>query len=102
MAARLGDVSLAKQLIARDPACALARTNIRDDQSLLACAAFQNRLDVVRLMIDLGFDPNAKGIDGGTALHAAAQIHVARTGRRPASRPVAFQPEKSSHTGRDV
>jgi ankyrin repeat protein len=43
-----------------------------DDHALLACAAQDNRIEAVALMLELGFDPMARGIDGGTVLHMAA------------------------------
>ena len=45
-----------------------------DEHALLALAVFHNRIDAARLMLRLGFDPNARGVDGGTVLHAAAWV----------------------------
>jgi ankyrin repeat protein len=43
----------------------------------LARATFQERYDAAELMLRLGFDPAAPGVDGGTALHAACWVgHV--------------------------
>jgi ankyrin repeat protein len=42
------------------------------DIEALVEAADQNRLDIVRLMLETGFDPAAPGESGATALHAAA------------------------------
>src|SRR5262249_41633782 len=41
------------------------------DHSRLAHAIFDGRREAVRLMLRLGFDETAGGVDGGTALHAA-------------------------------
>ncbi len=60
-----------------------ARAAIRDDptlpgslgmmgHSVLAFTALHNRLPAFNLMLDLGFDPMARGMDGGTVLHTAA------------------------------
>jgi ankyrin repeat protein len=46
----------------------------KDDHSLLAYAALHNRIDAFRLMLALGFDPMARGMEGGTVLHMAAWI----------------------------
>jgi hypothetical protein len=46
-----------------------------DDHSLLAIAIFHEQgTRAARLMLELGFDPSAGGIDGGSALHAAAWV----------------------------
>lgn len=45
-----------------------------DQQALLPLAIFHGRFDPARLMLRLGFDPMARGIDGGMALHAAAWV----------------------------
>ncbi len=149
MAARLGDISLAKQLVDQNPTCLLARTGTKgyepvaasgiynwilgfhlsphevafqfekqnvyalllsasslkvqfltailtldsetaftilgnnsfllttlsaEDHSLLAHAAANNRDEVFDLMLDVGFDPMARGFDGGTVLHMAAWV----------------------------
>lgn len=149
MAARLGDVALAEQLIAQDPRCLEARVNwpgyalvppfniycwtlgfffsprdvasnfanqdvadllaqraspivrlldaawngdepaaravLRSEpkllsslssehHGLLAQAIHHQRDAAVKLMLELGFDPAAGGIDGGTALHQAAWV----------------------------
>jgi ankyrin repeat protein len=43
-----------------------------DDLRLLPDAAWNADSDAVALMLDLGFDPKARGQNGGTALHCAA------------------------------
>ena len=45
-----------------------------NDHSLLAYAALQNCVDAFRHMLNLGFDPMARGLDGGTVLHMAAWV----------------------------
>jgi ankyrin repeat protein len=69
-AALRGDESAARAALADDPNL-LANLNEKD-HSMLATAAFHNRMDAFNLMLKLGFNPMARGIDGGTALHAAA------------------------------
>ena len=46
----------------------------REDHGRLAVAIFFERFDTADLMLRLGFDPAAPGIDGGTALHAACWV----------------------------
>ena len=46
----------------------------REDHGRLAVAIFFERFDTADLMLRLGFDPTAPGIDGGTALHAACWV----------------------------
>ncbi len=149
MPARLGDVKLAEKLIAEDPDCVAARTNVKgydpvavfgaynwelgfylsphevalkyehrdvyealvrhspakvrfldaamrddepaarkamkedrslpgslkeEDHRLISFAALHGRVGACRLMLKLGFDPMARGMDGGTALHSAAWV----------------------------
>jgi ankyrin repeat protein len=47
-------------------------------QGHLAHAIFQERFDAADLMLRLGFDPAAAGVDGGTALHSACWVGNAR------------------------
>jgi ankyrin repeat protein len=49
-----------------------------EDHSRLAHAIFHEQFDAAALMLRLGFDPAAPGVDGGTALHAAAWVGNAR------------------------
>jgi len=47
------------------------------DHGRLAHAIFVERFDAAGLMLDLGFDATASGVDGGSALHAACWVgHV--------------------------
>ncbi len=49
----------------------------RDDHSRLAVAIFHEQFEGADLMLRLGFDPTAPGVDGGSALHAACWVgHV--------------------------
>jgi ankyrin repeat protein len=50
----------------------------RDDHSRLAIAIFHERVDGAEVMLRLGFDPTAPGVDGGTALHAACWVGSVR------------------------
>lgn len=44
------------------------------DHRALAMAVFHEQFDAAKVMLELGFDPRAGGIDGGSALHAAALV----------------------------
>jgi ankyrin repeat protein len=48
------------------------RTLSDQDYEVLVQSAARNRLDVVKLMLEIGFNPDAYGESGATALHAAA------------------------------
>jgi len=50
----------------------------RQDHGHLAQAIFHERFDAADLMLSLGFDPAAPGVDGGTALHAACWVGSVR------------------------
>jgi ankyrin repeat protein len=50
----------------------------RQEHAHLAHAIFQEHFDAAELMIRLGFDPAAPGVDGGTALHAACWVGSVR------------------------
>lgn len=66
------DEAAARKMVADDPA--LIGSLSKEQQSLLAHAAFHNRVKAVRLMLSLGFDPAAKGQAGGSVLHCAAWV----------------------------
>jgi hypothetical protein len=66
------DEHAANALLAEDPSLLPALTH--QDQAHLAHAIFQERFDAADLMLSLGFDPAAPGVDGGTALHAACWV----------------------------
>jgi ankyrin repeat protein len=69
------DEAAARAVLAEDPAVLTSMT--REAHSHLAHAIFQERYDAAELMLRLGFDPAAPGVDGGTALHAACWVgHV--------------------------
>jgi ankyrin repeat protein len=68
---RVGDV---RDLVARDPSLLGARMSRSEHhRSPLHHAAAKNRPDIVRLLLDLGADPNATDAIGATALTTAAQ-----------------------------
>ncbi len=46
----------------------------RHEHGHLAHAIFHERFEAAELMLRLGFDPAAAGVDGGTALHAACWV----------------------------
>jgi ankyrin repeat protein len=64
-----GDEAGAREFIDQNPSMLTSLTPA--DHSRLAHAIFHGRREAARLMLDLGFDEAAGGIDGGTALHAA-------------------------------
>jgi ankyrin repeat protein len=66
------DEQAARQARADEPDLPAALTP--DDHSLIAYAALHNRIESFNLMLDFGFDPMARGMDGGTVLHMAAWV----------------------------
>ena len=71
-----GDEGSARAAMADDPSITSSLT--RDDHGRLAIALFFEHFSAADVMLTLGFDPAAPGIDGGTALHAACWVgHVA-------------------------
>jgi ankyrin repeat protein len=70
-----GDAARVHDLVAREPTLIASLT--RQEHGRLAQAIFHKRFDAAHLMLDIGFDPAAGGVDGGTALHAACWVgHV--------------------------
>jgi ankyrin repeat protein len=67
-----GDESAAAA--ARAAAPSLLSSLTRQMHGHLAHAIFHERFRAAELMLDLGFDPSAPGVDGGTALHAACWV----------------------------
>ncbi len=67
-----GDADRARALLAANPA--LLPSLSREEHGHLAHAIFHEQFAAASLMIDLGFDPAAPGVDGGTALHAACWV----------------------------
>lgn len=67
-----GDGKAAKAVLAGSPSLLASLTP--EDHGHLAQAIFHERFDAATLMLDLGFDPAAPGVDGGTALHAACWV----------------------------
>jgi ankyrin repeat protein len=66
--------------------------------SHLAHAIFHERFDAADLMLRLGFDPAAPGVDGGTALHAACWVGSVRmVGRILARGGVAIDARDPTH-----
>jgi ankyrin repeat protein len=64
-----GDEGGARAFIEHDPSLLTSLT--RADHSRLAHAIFDGRRKAARLMLRLGFDETAVGVDGGSGLHAA-------------------------------
>jgi hypothetical protein len=82
------DESAARAILTEDPALLSSLTPA--EHGRLAFAIFHGLFASAALMLDLGFDPAAGGIDGGTALHAACWVghvdlveRVLATGRVP-------------------
>jgi ankyrin repeat protein len=71
-----GDEPAVQAVLAEEPSL-LASLTPRD-HGRLAQAIFHERFDAADLMLRLGFDPAAPGVDGGTALHAACWVGSAR------------------------
>jgi ankyrin repeat protein len=69
-ACRRLDVRTASSIVRRDPDVS-KQLDAADIEALVE-AAGRNRLDIVKLMLETGFDPAVPGESGATALHAAA------------------------------
>ena len=70
------DEHAANAVLAEDPSLVPSLT--REEHARLAQAIFHERFDAADLMLRLGFDPAAPGVDGGTALHAACWVGSVR------------------------
>jgi len=67
-----GDEAAAMALLDEQPN--LIATFGPEEHGHLAHAIFHERYDAAALMLRLGFDPSAPGVDGGSALHAACWV----------------------------
>lgn len=74
------DQHAANAVLAADPSLLASLT--RQEHGHLARAIFDERFEAASLMLELGFDPAAPGVDGGTALHAACWVGSVRTVER--------------------
>jgi ankyrin repeat protein len=91
-----GDLDRARALVDAEPSLVSSLT--RQDHGRLAQAIFHKRFDAAELMLDLGFDPAAGGVDGGTALHAACWVgHVRLVERIIASGRVQLDDRDPTH-----
>jgi len=63
------DANATREMVRKDPS--LPASLGPGDHSLLAQAIFHGHFDAANLMLEVGFDPMARGTDGGTALHMA-------------------------------
>jgi ankyrin repeat protein len=70
------DADAADAALADDPSLLSSLTP--QDHAQLGHAIFHERFDAAELMLGLGFDPAAGGVDGGTALHAACWVGSVR------------------------
>jgi ankyrin repeat protein len=69
------DEAHANDLLAKEPSLLSSLTS--EGHSHLAQAIFHGHFAAAEIMLRLGFDPAAPGVDGGTALHAACWVgHV--------------------------
>jgi hypothetical protein len=75
-AALAADERAARALLAEQPSLLASLT--RGEHGRLAVAIFDERFDAAEVMLRLGFDPAAPGVDGGTALHAACWVGSVR------------------------
>src|SRR6185369_9501490 len=66
------DEGAATAMLAENPTLQASLT--RQDHGRLAQAIFDSRFAAADLMLRLGFDPSAGGVDGGTALHAECWV----------------------------
>ncbi len=71
-----GDEHAARAVLAADPSLLPSLT--RHEHAHLAQAIFHERFDAAAIMLRLGFDPAAPGVDGGSALHAACWVGSVR------------------------
>lgn len=69
-AAMVGRAEDARAVVASEPS--LVKSLTPADQAALPTAAWNGNESAVMLMLDLGFDPLAKGPEGGNVLHSAA------------------------------
>jgi ankyrin repeat protein len=72
VAVSAGDADRARALLREHPS--LLPSLSRQEHGHLAGAIFHEAFAAANLMLDLGFDPAAPGVDGGTALHAACWV----------------------------
>ena len=70
------DEPAARAALAAEPSLMASLTP--QDHGHLAQAIFHEQSDTADLMLRLGFDPAAPGVDGGTALHAACWVGSVR------------------------
>jgi ankyrin repeat protein len=85
-AVEAADESLAQASLAEAPSLLSSLT--REGHSHLAFAIFFERFAAAELMLRLGFDPAAPGVDGGSALHAACWVGNVRMVERLLARGV--------------
>ncbi len=71
-AAWRGDANAAEDVIDESPNVMKELTT--PQHALFACGVHHQRDAAVKLMLDLGFDPAAGGIEGGSALHQAGWV----------------------------
>jgi ankyrin repeat protein len=71
-AACRGDERSARDAMKDDPS--LPASLSRGEHGALAHAIHHSRFDSAAVMLKLGFDPRAPGVDGGTALHQAGWV----------------------------
>lgn len=98
-AASAGNETEARAALAHDPS--LLDSLTADDHGRLALAIMHGHRAAARLMLDLGFDPTAPGVDGGSALHAACWMGDADFARELAGR-VPLELRDPTHDGTPI
>jgi ankyrin repeat protein len=91
-----GNEGDARRALEADPSILPSLT--REDHGRLAVAVFFEHFPAADVMLALGFDPAAPGVDGGTALHAACWVgHVGLVERIVARGTVPLESRDPTH-----
>lgn len=70
LACAMGDAPRARSIA--NGVAGLDRILTPEDQAILAHAAWEGNIPMLRCMLEVGFPPNCAGVEGGTPLHCAA------------------------------
>jgi hypothetical protein len=91
-----GNGTEARTVLEADPSIMPSLTSA--DHGRLAIAIFFEHFLAAGVMLQLGFDPNASGVDGGSALHAACWVgHVSLVERILARGAVSLESRDPTH-----
>lgn len=99
-AAMVGRSAEARALVASDPSLPSSLT--AEDQVALPSAAWNANAPAVLLMLDLGFDPLARGPEGGNLLHCAAWRGLADLVDRVLAHPRVLPVREAMISAKDV